>query len=59
LIRQLREVNPAVKIVAMTGVTSMRHGLAEAAGKLKFLRKPMGVPEILEAVAAMCAGKPA
>jgi two-component system cell cycle sensor histidine kinase/response regulator CckA len=53
LIQRLRAMNPAVRIVAITGVTAMREGFHEDPKRLKFVMKPMSVTALLEAVAEM------
>jgi two-component system cell cycle sensor histidine kinase/response regulator CckA len=53
LIAQLRAVNPSVRVVAITGVLTQGKDLPEERRRLKFVLKPMQVPALLEAVAAM------
>jgi len=50
VVRELRSVNPDVRIVAMSGVVSERSEMPEDAGRLAFLPKPMTGVELIGAL---------
>ncbi|HEY4247320.1 MAG TPA: response regulator [Lacunisphaera sp.] len=50
VIRELRSINPDVRVVAMSGVISERGEVSEDPGRLIFLAKPMTGAELLGAV---------
>ena len=50
VIRELRAINPDVRVVAMSGVISERGEISEDPGRLVFLAKPMTGAELLGAV---------
>jgi two-component system response regulator YesN len=50
LIRQLLEINPAVKIIAVSGAAADQLGEAEAEGALSGLIKPVQPDQLVQAV---------
>jgi PAS domain S-box-containing protein len=50
LARELRAIDPDVRIVAMSGIVGQTSGLTEEPGRLKFLQKPMTGLEIIRAL---------
>jgi CheY-like chemotaxis protein len=50
VVRELRSINPDVRVVAMSGVISERGEMSEEPGRLVFLAKPMTGAELLGAV---------
>jgi len=58
VIRQLREINPAVKIVAMSGVLGARPETQEEPGKLVFMAKPMSADDVVRALQGLGVGIP-
>lgn len=50
VVRELRSINPDVRVVAMSGVISERGEISEEPGRLVFLAKPMTGAELLGAV---------
>ncbi len=50
VIRELRSINPDVRVVAMSGVITERGEISEDPGRLVFLAKPMTGAELLSAV---------
>jgi signal transduction histidine kinase/ActR/RegA family two-component response regulator len=50
LSRELRAVDPDVRIVAMSGIVGETSGLKEEPGRLKFLQKPMTGLEVIRAL---------
>ncbi|HVW20602.1 MAG TPA: response regulator [Opitutaceae bacterium] len=49
VVASLREINPVVKIVVMSGVLGDSDGLEEQPGQLTFLQKPMTADQLLKA----------
>jgi len=45
----LREINPAARIVVMSGVLSESEGMKDEPGRLAFLQKPMTAEQLLKA----------
>jgi len=58
VIRELRQMNPAVKIVAMSGVLGARPETQEEPGKLVFMPKPMSADDIVRALQGLGVGLP-
>lgn len=56
LIRELRIVNPDVRIVAMSGVLGENDQITEEPGRLTFLPKPMTLDELMGAVQRVLVG---
>jgi PAS domain S-box-containing protein len=50
VVRELRSIDPEVRVVAMSGVLSERGEISEEPGRLVFLAKPMTGAELLGAV---------
>lgn len=57
VIAELRQINPDVRIVAMSGVVGERAGIAELPGRLVFLQKPMTGDDLLRAVTSVLSAK--
>ncbi|HYC71773.1 MAG TPA: response regulator [Opitutaceae bacterium] len=53
VIAELKQLNPEVRIVAMSGVVGERAGLTEQPGRLAFLQKPMTGEDLLRALIAV------
>ena len=56
LIRELRMINPDVRIVAMSGVLGENDHIPEEPGRLTFLPKPMTLEELMGAVQRVLTG---
>lgn len=56
LIRELREINPDARIVAMSGVLGENDQISEEPGRLTFLPKPMTLEELMGAVQRVMTG---
>ncbi len=56
LIRELRLINPDVRIVAMSGVLGENDQIVEEPGRLIFLPKPMTLEELMGAVQRVLVG---
>jgi nitrogen-specific signal transduction histidine kinase/ActR/RegA family two-component response regulator len=50
VVRELRAINPEIRVVAMSGVVSEREEISEESGRLVFLPKPMSGAELLAAL---------
>lgn len=58
VIAELRQINPEVRLVAMSGVLGERGGLVEQPGRLAFLQKPMTGEQLLAALASVLPAAP-
>ncbi len=56
LIRELRDINPDARIVAMSGVLGENDQISEEPGRLTFLPKPMTLEELMGAVQRVMTG---
>jgi CheY-like chemotaxis protein len=56
VIRELREINPAVRIVAMSGVLVAGSDLTQEPGQLAFMAKPMSADDLIRALQSLGVG---